>query len=257
MCPRPASPSVLFLHGLAGYGGEWRDVASLLGVESECPDLPGHGSSFDPLVLGDGSSTLVDDIIDAAVAATTRLAAGAGAPVAVVGQSMGGLVALRVAHRVPELVSHVVLVEADTGAMSSDSLTSLSQWFDRWPDAFATADEATQFFGSERPSTPAWVAGLRPTPDGLVRRFDAEALVTLMADLAGGGSADIWQELTVPATLILAEHGVTSDLEVAAMLDAQPDTTMVRVAGAGHDVHLDQPAAVAEAIASTLGIQAM
>lgn len=241
-------PAVVFLHGLAGYGGEWGDVSSRLSCRTLTPDLPGHGSSFDP--DAPGSSRLdVAELLDSVAAAITRFSRGL--PVVLVGQSMGGLVAMRVARDNPGLVAHLVLVESGIGAMTPDDRARLQKWFDRWPDVFDDADEATQFFGADRPSTPAWVAGLLPTPQGLHRRFDPAAMVKLMEDLAGPGSADVWRHLSafgIPSTLILAERSIIADGEVDAMLEAHPATTLLRVADAGHDVHLDQPDAVARAV---------
>jgi pimeloyl-ACP methyl ester carboxylesterase len=86
------------LHGLAGHAGEWTETASWLtgGYHPFGLDARGHGRS----------ERLPDDVSPAAQVADVafvieQLALG---PVVLVGQSLGGLTALLVAARHPELV---------------------------------------------------------------------------------------------------------------------------------------------------------
>jgi pimeloyl-ACP methyl ester carboxylesterase len=99
-------PPLLLLHGFGGAAWNYTEMAPLLdGRRLLLPDLPGHGGS-EPLPapsltgFADAVATLLDE------------------PVSVFGHSMGGVVALRLAERHPELV-HSLVLAAPAGISSS------------------------------------------------------------------------------------------------------------------------------------------
>lgn len=100
----PGPARVLAIHGLTGHGRRWRHLAGtyLSDVAVLAPDLIGHGRS----------TYAAPWTIDANVAALASLIENeADAPVAVVGHSFGGAVALHLAAQCPDLVSGVVLLD--------------------------------------------------------------------------------------------------------------------------------------------------
>lgn len=102
--PGERAPAVL-VHGLAGASTSWRDLAALLCPTLDClvPDLPGFGRS-DPPPDEDWS-------LDTHVAAVARLIERhVGAPVHLLGTSLGGAVCVRLAAQRPDLVRSLVLV---------------------------------------------------------------------------------------------------------------------------------------------------
>lgn len=246
---RPGFPAVLLLHGLAGYGGEWNAVIEGLdpSVGVIAPDQRGHGDRFDPDADFDmDRDTLVRD----AVAAIEPLADHG--VVVVVGQSMGGIVAHLLAHKRPDLVSHLMLIEAGVSPMTEQDFAALGNWLDSWPERFSTEEESVDFFGPDRKSTPAWIAGLARSPEGLRPRFNPRHLLQTMRELATDSRHAEWDELPVPVTLMVGDGGFIGDDEQTAMLAARPDASLIRAADSGHDVHLDQPAVVAESITTIL-----
>ncbi len=106
-------PPLLLLHGFGGAAWNFTGmVPHLEGRRLLVPDLPGHGGS-DPLPAPSiaGFADAVAGLLDG--------------PTAVLGHSMGALVALRLAERHPQLVSGLVLA-APAGISSSSRLGEIT-----------------------------------------------------------------------------------------------------------------------------------
>lgn len=106
-------PPILLLHGFGGAAWNFTDVAARLpGRHLIAPDLPGHGGSTPlPAPSLAGFADAVAAVLDE--------------PVGVVGHSMGGVVALRLAERHPRLVRALVLA-APAGISSSSRVAVVS-----------------------------------------------------------------------------------------------------------------------------------
>lgn len=250
---RPGDPTVLVLHGLAGYGGEWTALIDELPDEFGviAPDQRAHGRSHGEQPSDVSAQRWVDDAI-------ACIEASAADRVTVVGQSMGGIVATMLAADRPDLVQALVLIEAGIAPLGGDDLSGLQSWLDSWPDVFATKGEARRFFGKDERSTPAWVGGLRPTNDGLQAAFDSSVMVAAITELAGDDRTELFASLTVPTLVIRATQSALDDADIAAMATAGPDAEMAIIAG-GHDLHLEEPALIAAMImrcALDAGVQA-
>jgi pimeloyl-ACP methyl ester carboxylesterase len=99
-------PPLILVHGLAGAAANWVALAPLLigRFRLLVPDLPGHAGSS-PLPAAASLDPYADRLI--------RLAAVEGFDqAAVVGHSMGGLIAAELAADRPDLVDQLVLVDA-------------------------------------------------------------------------------------------------------------------------------------------------
>lgn len=97
-------PVVLLVHGMAGSSSMWKSTIPLLdpSITYIAPDLPGHGRSAKPrgdYSLGAQASFLRD-----------LLAALGHERVTIVGQSLGGGIALQFAYQYPERCERIVLV---------------------------------------------------------------------------------------------------------------------------------------------------
>lgn len=97
---------LVLVHGLGGAAANWLALAPLLlpGRRLIVPELPGHGGSS-PLPAAPSLSPYADRL-------GLLLDHEGAAPAAVVGHSLGGAVALRLALRRPEAVSALVLAAA-------------------------------------------------------------------------------------------------------------------------------------------------
>jgi pimeloyl-ACP methyl ester carboxylesterase len=109
-------PPLLLLHGFGGAAWNFTELVPLLaGRRLLIPDLPGHGGSAPlPAVTMSGLADVVAELLPG--------------PLPVLGHSMGGVVALRLAERHPELVSGLVLA-APAGITSSTRLSEASLAF--------------------------------------------------------------------------------------------------------------------------------
>jgi pimeloyl-ACP methyl ester carboxylesterase len=99
-------PVLLLIHGMAGSSTTWREVMGPLAADHRviAPDLLGHGESAKPLgdySLGAFASGLRDLLGVLDVERAT-----------VVGQSLGGGVAMQLAYQHPEMLERLVLVNS-------------------------------------------------------------------------------------------------------------------------------------------------
>lgn len=110
--PAEGAPVLLLVHGMAGSSATWRDVAPALARTYTviAPDLMGHGASDKPrhdYSLGAFASGLRDLLVALRVPRAT-----------LVGQSLGGGVAMQFAYQYPERCERLVLV--NSGGLGED-----------------------------------------------------------------------------------------------------------------------------------------
>ncbi len=102
---------VVMLHGWAMHTGVWRTFAQALAENSQvvCLDLPGHGLSdnIEPYTL----ESLVDEIAKELPEQTCTL----------VGWSLGGNIALRLAEKYPQRIKSLVLLASNPAFLKTES----------------------------------------------------------------------------------------------------------------------------------------
>lgn len=230
-------PPIVLLHGLGGHAGEWEPLARMLRDRYRviAPDQRGHGSNSHR--TGDLSrSAFVADAVAVMEDAT--------APVTLVGQSMGAHTALLAAAARPDLVSRLVLLDGGVGGDGGEATDRVIAWFGAWPVPFATPSAAVAFFGGG-PVGEAWAAGLRETSDGLVPRFDVDALRASLDAVHERARWEEWRAITCPVLLVRAGRGVLTHDEADRMLRENPRAELVTIPDSGHDVHLEATGEVA------------
>jgi 2-succinyl-6-hydroxy-2,4-cyclohexadiene-1-carboxylate synthase len=229
---------LVLLHGFSHTGASWHPVREALGerYRAVAPDIRGHGSAsaLEPVTL----EAVLADL--AAVAPQERFA--------LVGYSMGGRIALHVALALPERVERLVLIGASPGIEGSEERVARRAADERLADEieglgieeFARRWAATPVLAGQ----PASVHEdrLRNTPAGLARA---------VRGLGTGALPSVWGrlgELSMPIVLIAGEGDGKFTAIARAMAAQIRDARVVIVPGAGHAVHLEDPAAVAAAI---------
>lgn len=241
-------PPLLLLHGVAAHSGWWDHLGPQLADRRRVVaiDLAGHGDS------GRRDSYSIDTWADDVLALVDDL--GLRCPY-LVGHSLGGIVSMRVAQRAGEQLCGIVVLESvieDRGAtvpgdprsarsgtlrVHPDRKTALARW--RPLPAGATVPDFT--------AQHVAAGSLRQVEGGWTWKFDPRVFAT----------KGMFHDEVVPVpcrvALFRGETGSvtqTAQERVVAALGAR--TLDLVVPGAGHNVTLETPQAVALAL-STLG----
>ena len=212
---------VLLLHGLAGHAGEWAGTAEWLCERAAIFALDRDG--------GDGAAA-VEEI-------------GAG-PVVCVGHSVGGRAAMRLAAERPELVRGLVVAEASPEGgpkVAEEAAARVGEALARWPDSFASREEAVGFFGGPSPRAEAWADGLVERDGRLRAAFDREAAVEALRVALARPLWDEWERIVCPTLIVRGEAGDLDQATAVRMAAQLPEAGVATVGGAGHELHLERP----------------
>jgi pimeloyl-ACP methyl ester carboxylesterase len=216
-----SGPVLVLLHGAGDQAGTWSRVAPrLVGSYTVIvPDLAGHGGS-EPR----SGPIDVPRVLDGAEAVIQRLAAGK--RVTIVGNSLGGWVAMLVADRHPEWVERVV-------AVNGGAITGRNQAVRIVPRSVAEAREAmTQLRAPGSAPIPDFVLRdvVRHAKGGSLARFVATANTMSAWTLDGKLGA-----IRSPVVLIWGAADQVMPLDYARrMLDELPDARLITLEGCGH-----------------------
>ncbi|MEU9150564.1 alpha/beta hydrolase [Streptomyces sp. NPDC048417] len=228
-----AEPARVYVHGLgaasAAYHAHIAARPELSDRRSLFVDLPGHGISDRPAHFG---YTLDDH----AAALATALDAAGVAGAELIAHSMGGSVAVVLAHRRPELVSRLVLTEANLDAFPPPTAGSSG----------IAAYEEDEFVDGGHARVldkvgPVWAATMRLA--------DPRALHRSAVGLRRGSDPvmrTLLEELTADRVYLQGE--LSGELAGRDRLEAS-GVRVVTVPGAGHNIMFDRPDAFAAAVA--------
>jgi pimeloyl-ACP methyl ester carboxylesterase len=240
-------PLILLLHGILGHSWMWQDAAPRLN------DL-GHVLALDFRGYGDsqwssqGQYSTEDHASDVQEVLN---ALGAGAA-DVVGFSSGGLVALALAARCPELVSSLVMVDiAPASSLSETDVPPVPGEYNDHGQALE-AERRLSPRAAERMLQAMALFGTRPVAEGkLARKHDVCFLSRwpFRADQR-------WVELAAleqPVLIVRAsESPVLSAADAARMIGIARNGSLAEVEGSGHLVPVEQPQALAETVRAFL-----
>jgi pimeloyl-ACP methyl ester carboxylesterase len=238
---------LVLLHGGAQNAHTWDTVAMALARPLVAVDLPSHGHS-DGAPRGSGSVEQHAADIDAALRAL------AARPRAVCGMSLGGLTALALSARAPDLVSRLVLVDVTPG-VTMQKAASITAFVDG-PPSFPNFDEILSRTIEYNPTRS--VSSLRRgILHNAVQREDG-SWVWRYARFRQGPTQPpdfekLWEAVSAlrsPLLLVrgMAPGSVVDDDDEAELLRRKPDAQVARVEGAGHSVQGDQPVELARLI---------
>ncbi|GAA3821149.1 alpha/beta fold hydrolase [Cellulomonas soli] len=244
---------VVLLHGAALNAHTWDGTLLHWDVPALAVDLPGHGES-DWRTDGDyRPTTLAPALLDAL---RTWQSEGllAERPV-LVGQSLGGLTAVRVAAGLPS--RRVVLV--DILPVPPGAAVEVAQFL-AGPTSFASREEIVEralafgLGGSRSRLARAVELNTRIAPDGSVvwKHHLATLGPAAIPDLDVPGSWAAIGALESPLDLVLASRSLVGQASVDELARLRPQARVLRV-GAGHNVQEDAPRALAEVLVQVAG----
>ena len=245
-----APPTTVLLHGGGQNAHTWDTVALALGAPLVAIDLPGHGHSDGP-APGGSSATNADDV-------ATVIEALAPEAKVIVGMSAGGLTALGIAARRPQLVRKLVLVDIlpnpDPGAARK-----IGDFIDG-PATFESFDDLlarTMQFNPTRSESSLRRGILHNAvqlDDGSWQwrhqRHRGEYRTPASPEDAAERMTRLWDTisgLTVPVLLVrgMADGSVVTDEAEDELRRRLPSAVVERVEGAGHSVQGDKPVELA------------
>lgn len=250
---RADAEPVLFLHGLRGFSGTWRQVAAALSADYRiiAYDQRGRGESdWDPLCNYYTDAYLAD--LEAVI---DRLAL---RRFALVGHSMGGTTAYIYADRHPERVDALVIEDIAPGSSTVGvGAERIIAEMAALPMSFATWTEARNYWRARRPAVSVealeqrLAESLRSAPDGrVVWRYDAEGIRKTRLNPDASRVVDLWpvvDRLRIPTLIIRGELSDFCPAETVAQITRRnPLISSVTVPAASHYVHDEQPAAFIE-----------
>ena len=248
-----SEPEVVFLHGGAQNAHTWDTVILGIGVPALAIDLPGHGRSAWREDGDYGPRLAAEKIIPV-------LREHAPSPRLVVGMSLGGLTALRIAATAPDLVRELVLVDVTPSAperheemtkaqMGTVALVQGDRNFPSFEDMLAVTVAAAPhrdrnslrrgvFHNSKRLDDGTWTW-----------RYDSFR--------KGDGFLNLWDDvpsITMPTTLVRGANSFfVNDEDADAFANGAPGFQRTHiVADAGHSVQGDQPAKLVEILKGIL-----
>jgi pimeloyl-ACP methyl ester carboxylesterase len=256
-------PELVLVHGGAQNAHTWDTVVLALGRPALAVDLPGHGHSD---WRDDGAYSPPNLADDLAVAVRTH------APDArlVVGMSLGGLTAMELAVRHPELVRRLVMIDITPGTNREKTKAILDfvdgpQSFPSFEDLLARTIEhnPTRSVSSLRRGI---LHNARQLPDGSWQwRYDRSThRRAAESGAAGTGAVEdvaaalspLWDDfgsVRCPFSLLRGSLSpVVDDDDVAEARRRRPDLDVRTVEGAGHSIQGDRPVELAAILAELL-----
>ena len=239
---RPDRPiSVVFLHGFLGSARDWVPVVERLGLGALIYDLPGHGATSlsEPPSLDGWARSLAAQLRGAD-------------PVVLVGYSLGGRLALRVAANHPDRVRALALIGANPGLVDSVEREERARLDDRRADAIRNdfGRFLRQWYAAElfalTPAAAAEMVSLRSAND-------PAAVADVIAGVSPGRARASWdalERLSVPLLVGAGERDEKYVRLVDRVVAVAPVATGTTVPDAGHAAHVEQPEAVARVLSN-------
>lgn len=238
--------ALVLLHGFTNTGASWDGVVAAMRERYRplAPDIRGHGRSSDATPV-DLPSVIEDVSALTGQTETFTLA----------GYSMGGRLALHAAFALAPRVGRLVLIGASPGLAAPDERAVRVAADERLADEIEI--ETIEAFAARWAQTPVLAdqpVRVREAVDADRRRNTPHGLARALRGLGTGALPSLWDRLPklhTPVELIVGERDQKFRATAERMAAALPAARLHVVAGTGHAVHLEDPAAVAAIIAGT------
>jgi pimeloyl-ACP methyl ester carboxylesterase len=248
------APALVLVHGGRDHCRSWGALARALVPRFHvvAPDLRGHGDSE----WAKGSSYSLADYVYDLAALVRHLGL---ERFAMIGHSMGGMIALTYAGTFPERVTRLAVLDGVTvlpGRAPKPMHEQIANWIGEL-DAIAAraprrlagiADAAARMAAYNPRLTPELALelathGVRRNEDGSFSwKFDDYQQARAPYRLSPQDHVQLWSRIACPMLLMRGDATTLPDPQGA--LAHFRDARLVRIAGAGHWLHHDRPAEV-------------
>jgi len=246
-------PGLLFIHGGAAHASWWRFIAPNFLPDYHCiaVDLSGHGDSARRSIY---TSDLWREEVQALVNDRSIFQS---KPV-IIGHSMGGLIAIRVAAQAKDLPGLIIIDSAASPPVHHtvkrrrghdllgrrrvyESRQQAQKRFRLIPPQPCQNEELLEYIAAE---------SIKQCDDGWTWKYDPGAFRNLQASSV----FNELKEISSPTLIIRGQHSRILDKDTSEIMQSEirNATAVVEIAGAFHHVMLDQPAALIEEIRSAL-----
>ncbi|HQR55353.1 MAG TPA: alpha/beta hydrolase [Burkholderiaceae bacterium] len=246
----PARPTVVFIHGAQHDHSVWILQSRYLAHHGHgvlAFDLPGHMRSEGPALAS--VEAMADRLCDGILGTGAR-------QLLLVGHSMGSLIALELARRMPDRTAGVALVAAAFPMRVSDALLAATRndapqamdMINVWSHSAALAAFERKPCNPGPGFSNAW-QNLR-LMQRIARRDGPDVLaLDFAACNSYAGGMDAARALSCPALFVLGQQDVMTPPRAAqALIGACTDATVVQVEGGGHSLMAERPDQVLAAL---------
>ena len=248
---------VILLHASASNGGQWKSLVDQLSPRWKVivPDLPGYGGSQDSVAAGcrglEPQALAILDLIDHF-----------GGQAHVVGHSMGGAVAMRLAVGVPECLRSLTVIEPTcfhllrSGSKGDQELFAEIQSLSRRIAAAAVDGEVNagmRRFVDYWNGQGAWA--MMPSSQRVkTSQYIGRVMADFSAGLAENWPVEQMRELLSPLVVISGTESPAPALRTAKVIaDAASGSKHHSIAGAGHMLPLTHSMETSALVARSLG----
>ena len=233
-----SGPVLVWLHGFTQTKNSAHEFLSILAGSNELVtiDLPGHGENAAVSASLDETADLLAEVLPKE-------------PFILAGYSFGGRVALHVALRHPERLSHLVLLSSTLGIRDDSERRARRERDEALADRIEVL--GADAFLDEWLAQPMFASLSHDALERQARSHDAEGLAMSLRLSGTGTQAWLGESLGAfkgPSLVLAGARDKKFVLEARRLQDALTNSSSAFVADAGHAAHLERPRLVAELV---------